>query len=203
MMIGARLKALLSWRMAGVMLMLVGVGFALWRDPALLDAPGYAMPLVAGFAVLMSVPQLQALRALRAARREAAPAVETALPSPLPAVALGVVIGLATGAAVLAVPGLGAELGRWKQHALDSLFLRRDLVGAAVGLLIALHGLLGALMALLRRSRVAAGVMIGLVLWLPLAPVLGPLAAEFGLPLPGLQDLTGGPAQNGPGLPAG
>ena len=107
------------------------------------------------------------------------------------------------------MPGLFGLLGRWKLAALDALFSGRDLAGAALavaatlGLLFALNRLSGALMALLRRSRVAAGVMIGLVLWLLLAPVLGPLAAQFGLPLPGLQDLTGGPAKDGPGLPAG
>lgn len=209
MIAGARLKALIGWRMAGAMLLLAGIAFALWRDPALLDAPGYWMPLVAGFALLVSVPRLQALQADRAARRDAAPVVETAPPSPLPAVALGVGIGLVAGGVVLAVPGLFGLLGRWKLAVLDALFSGRDLAGAALavaatlGLLFALNRVSGALMAVLRRSRLAAGVMIGLVLWLPLAPLLGPLAAQFGLPLPGLQDLTGGPEQNGPGLPAG
>lgn len=194
------------WQVAGWTLLLLAIGAALWRDPGLLDRPEFRWPVIGGFAALLMVPRLAAMRRARAdARAEVQPrAPVRSLPvAPIATragfglVMLGLVAGIGLGAAFLSVPGLPGRLSEGKERMLDALFGSTDAAGVVIAIVAAFvlfygfHRIAGLLMGWAAASRFAGGLVIGVWLWLPFSGPLSAMAADFGLGLPGLHELRG------------
>lgn len=175
----------LIWRGAALAVLGGGIGLALWRDPALLERRDVTLPLALGFAALWMVPALR--------RPRPAPAEDPGADRAAIDLGLGGLAGLVAGALYLSVPGSAALLSRGPQAvgwAYDRLGPEGGLafVAAALVVLMVARTALEGVFSLLRSSRFAMGLVMGLFLWLPFHGAFAAALARLGLDLPGLQE---------------
>ena len=200
----APLRSHLPWRVAAVLVLFGGAGFALWQDPNLLDRPFVTWSIVACFVALWMAPRLRDQRAEKIAQRQAAEAQSAILWQDRPKAGrgavdtgFGLIFGLIGTGLVLTVPGVVGWLSSGPM-AVDWLF---DAVGPygvlavvvmAVAAIAALRFALGLGLHAIRASRLVGGIVMGAALWLPFHDVFEAVFARIGIALPGLHQNVGG-----------